>query len=408
VTISGSRFEANQVPTNTIAWGGAIMNRGALTVTQTVFDGNTASIGAGLAVSGTASLSSTVFNGNTASFAGGGLFMTSDSKVDLDHGLLTNNKAIRGGGIYNFVSKLTMRDSTLFANQASLSGGGLHHEAYGGAIANSVIKANSASQGGGIYFAVYSLFTLQQVQLIANAASNGAGLFLDVTSEAHLFDSTLARNTGSFGAGISNQGFLTVVRSTLSDNTVSTSGGGIANGNIAELTNSTLSGNTAGSQGGGIYNFGYLTLINATLSNNSAVSAGGALFLNVSGTSALTNTALAYSPSGGNCSGPITSAKYTLSSDNSCALPGLVNGQNPNGLDPRLTALGNYGGPTLVHMLKAGSPAIAGVVGSDAPNQDQRLQPRPGSDGSYDIGAVERQPADSDVAPRLYLPEVVR
>jgi hypothetical protein len=59
-------------------------------------------------------------------------------------------------------------------------------------------------------------------------------------------------------------------------------------------------------------------------------------------------------------------------------------------------------------MLKLGSPAIAGVVGSDAPGTDQRGQSRPGPDGSYDIGAVERQPADSDLAPRLYLPQVVR
>jgi hypothetical protein len=118
----------------------------------------------------------------------------------------------------------------------------------------------------------------------------------------------------------------------------------------------------------------------------------------------LTNTILAYSSAGGNCSGALTAAKFSLSSDNSCALTGLVNGHSPNGLDPLLTALGNYGGPTLVHMLKLGSPAIAGVVGNDAPATDQRGQPRPGSDGSYDIGAVERQPNDSSLAPRVYLP----
>jgi hypothetical protein len=69
-----------------------------------------------------------------------------------------------------------------------------------------------------------------------------------------------------------------------------------------------------------------------------------------------------------------------------------------------LTGLGNYGGPTLVHMLEHNSPAIAGVVGNDAPGTDQRGQPRSGPDGSYDIGAVERQPADSHLAPWLYVP----
>jgi hypothetical protein len=81
---------------------------------------------------------------------------------------------------------------------------------------------------------------------------------------------------------------------------------------------------------------------------------------------------------------------------------------NPNGLDPLLTGLGNYGGPTLVHMLKLGSPAIDGVVGTDAPTADQRGAPRPNPFGSFDIGAVERQPNDSDLAPRLYLPLIVR
>jgi hypothetical protein len=169
----------------------------------------------------------------------------------------------------------------------------------------------------------------------------------------------------------------------------------------------TLSANTAQQEGGGIFNSSSASLWNVTLSNNSAA-AGGALFSGSIASSVLTNTILAYSPTGGNCSGALTASKYSLSSDNSCALSGLVHGQDPNGLDPLLTALGNYGGPTLVHMLKLGSPAIAGVVGSDAPATDQRGQPRPGSDGSYDIGAVERQPADSDLAPRLYLPQVAR
>ena len=141
------------------------------------------------------------------------------------------------------------------------------------------------------------------------------------------------------------------------------------------------------------------------MSNNSSTT-GGTLFMESGITTVLTNTIMAYSSTGGNCSGTLTAAKFSLSSDNSCALTGLVNGHNPNGLDPLLTELGNYGGPTLVHMLKLGSPAIAGVVGNVAPTIDQRGQPRPGSDGSYDIGAVERQPDDSNLAPRVYLPLV--
>ena len=85
----------------------------------------------------------------------------------------------------------------------------------------------------------------------------------------------------------------------------------------------------------------------------------------------------------------------------------LAGAGDRNNVDPMLTALGNYGGPTQVHMLKLGSPAIDGVAGSDAPTTDQRGLPRP-QGGSYDIGSVKRQPTDSDLVPRLYLPLVQR
>jgi hypothetical protein len=145
-----------------------------------------------------------------------------------------------------------------------------------------------------------------------------------------------------------------------------------------------------------------------TLSNNAATT-GGALYMQSGYTTVLTNTIIAYSPTGGNCNGTITASKYTFSSDLTCGLPpgNTIKGNNPNGLDPLLTALGNYGGPTLVHMLKLGSPALDGVVGSDAPATDQRGVLRPQGVG-FDIGAVERQAADSDLAPRLYLPLILR
>jgi len=58
-------------------------------------------------------------------------------------------------------------------------------------------------------------------------------------------------------------------------------------------------------------------------------------------------------------------------------------------------------------MPKANSPAVDGIVGSDAPSTDRRGLPRPQGSG-YDIGAVERQPTDSDLTPRVYLPLILR
>jgi hypothetical protein len=172
--------------------------------------------------------------------------------------------------------------------------------------------------------------------------------------------------------------------------------------------NSTLSGNSA-HFGGGIFDLGTASFYNATLSNNSASNIGGALYIESGYTTVLTNTILAYSPSGGNCNGTIAASKFTFSSDNTCALPAgnTIKGMNPNGLDPLLDTLGNYGGSMQVHMPKANSPAVDGIVGNDAPATDQRGKPRPQGSG-YDIGAVERQPSDSDLLPLVYLPLILR
>jgi predicted outer membrane repeat protein len=156
--------------------------------------------------------------------------------------------------------------------------------------------------------------------------------------------------------------------------------------------------------------------LNVTVSNNSATS-GGALFMASGHTTVLTNTILAYGPAGGNCNGTITASKFTFSSDLTCGLPAgnTIKGNDPNGLDPLLTALGNYGGPTLVHMLKLGSPAIDSgdnTVCAAPPinNFDQRSAARVGlgTGTECDIGAVERLASDSDLVPRLYLPLIKR
>jgi predicted outer membrane repeat protein len=246
--------------------------------------------------------------------------------------------------------------------------------------------------------------------LVGNfALSAGGGIYNDQpASSLFVSHSTLQGNSAFEGGGIQNNlGTANLDKTTLSSNTANSRGGGISNQGTLSLTNVTLSANAAHVYGGGLFNQGAETLWNVTMSYNSATT-GGALYTEPGHTTLLTDTILAYSPAGGNCYGAVTSAIYTLSSDNSCGLTGSVNGHNPNSLNPLLTALGNYGGPTLVNMLKLGSPAIGGVVGSNAPTADQRDQPRPGPDGSYDIGAVERQPGDSDLAPRLYLPQIAR
>jgi len=78
-----------------------------------------------------------------------------------------------------------------------------------------------------------------------------------------------------------------------------------------------------------------------------------------------------------------------------------ADGPNIFGKDPLLLPLGKYGGPTLTHALKSGSPALdAGFctdMCGDIVKEDQRGVSRP-QGRVCDIGAFEGQPA------RVYLP----
>ena len=247
-------------------------------------------------------------------------------------------------------------------------------------ISASTISGNTAtSGGGGLYLSGGA--TISGATISSNSAVSGGGLMTDIQT-----------------VSISGSSFMS--------NTATGGGGGLASYGPTSITGTTFSGNKAVTNGGGLYNVSTALLKNVTVSDNSALS-GGALYMSSGFTTVLTNTILAFSHSGGNCSGTATSSKYSFSSDNTCALPGTIKGLSPNGLDPLLSALGNYGGPTLVHMLRVGSPALDGVVGNDAPLTDQRGLPRP-QGGGYDIGAVERQPGETGLLPRLYLPLIVR
>jgi CSLREA domain-containing protein len=429
--------------------GGGILSSGILTLTNVTLSGNSAGrdlengFGGGIYNSGTTTLNNSTLSGNSATTNGGGIY--NDGTAMLNNSTLSGNSASArvgfggGGGIYNYAGTATLNNSTLSGNSAGgFGGGGIFNDGTGTAtLNNSTLSGNSVTYNGGGGILNRGTATLNNSTLSGNRSDdNGGAGGIYNTGTVTLTTSTLSGNSAGNGGGIVNLGTATLNNSTLSGNsarvyggggiynyagtatlnnstlngnTAGGNGGGIFNtGGTATLTNSTLSANSAKQQGGGIYNQSSVSLLNVTLSNNSATT-GGALFMVSGYTTVLTNTILAYSPAGFNCYGAITASKSTISSDNSCPLTGT--GDQPR-VDPLLTALGNYGGPTQVHMLKLGSPAIDGVVGIDAPAFDQRGVTRPqqilGYPGGYDIGAVERQTGDSDLAPRLYLPLLVR
>ncbi len=209
-----------------------------------------------------------------------------------------------------------------------------------------------------------------------------------------------ARSSTSGGA-IFNNGTLTVISSTLTNDSVvaGANGGGIFNAGTATIVNSTISGNSAIASGAGIFNIGTLSLTSCTVANNVTAAAAGGIF-NSAGAVSAKNTIIAGNFDSNNTpdlSGVLTSQGYNLIGNaNGATIAGDTTGNILN-QNAQLAPLADNGGNTSTHRLLLGSPAIdkGKSFGSTA---DQRGLGRPfdvasipnaaGGDAA-DIGAFE-------------------
>jgi hypothetical protein len=182
----------------------------------------------------------------------------------------------------------------------------------------------------------------------------------------------------------------TLANCVVTGNAATNAGGGLYNKGQTTLTNCTIAGNTA-TGGGGLANaVGTATLSNCTIVGNTATGGGG--LDNLSGTATLSNTIVGAQTDGvdilvgaGNVTG-----NYSLIGDGSGIKGGTGNllGSSSSPINPRLAALGDYGGPTQTMALLPGSPAIGGGTATGAPATDQRGVPRT---GHVDIGAFQSE-----------------
>ena len=220
---------------------------------------------------------------------------------------------------------------------------------------------------------------------------------------------TVSDNVAGGGGGLINSpgASLTLVDSTVANNTVTnpvTAGaGGIINGMGSTLTlvNSTVSGNravapsaSASGFAGGIqtYPLSHVTLINSTVTANVAERGeGGGIYAAPSADVVLSNSIVAGNTalSAPDCFGPITSQGNNLVGTTS----GCTYSPGPGdlvGIDPNLGPLADNGGFTQTHALLTGSPAIDHATAPCRSALDQRGVFRPQGDGC-DIGATEKE-----------------
>ncbi len=327
---------------------------------------------------------------------------------------------------------VTMTNMTL-AN-GDLSGGSSCPDACGAGILNGgqlaldrmIISNNDAYQGGGVYVAIGGVMTMTQGDLMHNSATDGGGIYNWGRSSVNL--STISNNTATNGGGVYNtaSGWIESIDVTIKDNLAGISGGGIYNFGKLTLRRNTVFNNgasTANGVGGGVYilQTGQLTMTNSTVSSNSAfwgggvantgqsnirnstlsdnlATVGGGLWINSFGVLYFSNSIIANSQVGVDCS----SGRTIPVSNN---INNLVETGNCSALfsdDPKLQPLDYYGGETRTQAIPVESPAYNKGDNVTCEAKDQRGVSRP-QDGACDIGAFEYRGGTS-----VYLPLVIK
>ncbi|MBI5533088.1 MAG: right-handed parallel beta-helix repeat-containing protein [Deltaproteobacteria bacterium] len=175
----------------TNAAGVYIMNVTGMTIANCLIKGNTATnAGGGVYVqSGGLVIRNTTITGNQSSLAnfGGGVFVT-QSKVMLDHCMVSSNVSGTGGGLYALQSDLLVEGSVFLSNRAEYSqsgGGGIYlQQAKTTRISNSVFGKNASTlaYGGGIYNHQSSPDIVSCTFAMNTAKLDGADVFDNVAS----------------------------------------------------------------------------------------------------------------------------------------------------------------------------------------------------------------------------------
>ena len=192
--------------------------------------------------------------------------------------------------------------------------------------------------------------------------------------------------TGSWGGGIYAQGPFTLRNSAVIGNQGSY-GGGIRGGDfgVLFLANVTVSGNQGDFGGGIAYPEGLdVTISGSTITLNQARFAGGGVFgipqgdpdyglPTIQGSIVAGNSA----PDAPDCAGENSAGGNVIGVRDDCSLHATDRtGTAGSPLDPRLGALDASLGPTPLHPLLPGSPALALVPPGSCESSDQAGQPR--------------------------------
>ncbi|MBA3471546.1 MAG: hypothetical protein H0T53_18070 [Herpetosiphonaceae bacterium] len=394
-------------------WSGAYT---ALTVDNVQFTLNTSSSFGGAIGAQHANLliSNSAFLDNSAAQTGGGISFN-DGALTLRASVVNTNEAfIEGAGLEVWsANPLTIEQSSIVSNvlrgiSGGNGGGGMLIKASTGSIHTTSVTNNIARQGGGMYVMGSSTLEISASHISDNVAyDDGGGIYSASGADLTLREVTLDRNVAyASGGGIVNANFLSLQRSTLTNNYgFGGDGGGLLNYGLAEIINSTVSANDAFNGGGIMGLAGSTTNVqSSTIVENTAVEKGGGISIGSSQLIMMNSIigANIAQGAGDECwfDGATTTIEFSMWTDTSCGAQ-AVNGNQPLAFIA-LHPLGMYGGTTESYLPRSYSPAVD--AGSCVPGWvDQRGLPRLVG-AACDIGSVET----GTLWARVFIPTLTR
>jgi hypothetical protein len=226
--------------------------------------------------------------------SGGGVDIWSGATLDVSGSTFSGDfsgdvmsEGTDGGAIFNGGGTLSVKHSSFSGDSNTFSSGGaIANEDGGTATISKVSLSGNGSYEGGSIFSSGTLSMVDTTISDDSSSLNGAAVFNSGTLKVS--GSTFSGNVAVDGGGaIDNTGALAVSASTFSSNSTGGNGGAIDNGGALTVTTSTFSNNSTYSydrtnDGGAVFNGGSLTVTTSTFANNSAGTAeesydGGAI-----------------------------------------------------------------------------------------------------------------------------------
>ena len=214
ITVNGTLTitDTSNVQTGTITGanntgsGGAIINKGILTVSGGTISGNRAQeAGAVLNAAGSVlTISGGTFENNAASTFGGGAIVNHGT-VSMSGGLIQNNTAVKnGGGIWSD-GTLTVTNGSFANNTAQADGGAVYITGDGSVseISGGTITGNTADQSAGAVYMIGGTTTISGGTITGNTAkAHGGALYVAGDSTIlNLFGGTITGNTAANQGG---------------------------------------------------------------------------------------------------------------------------------------------------------------------------------------------------------------